>query len=136
MERLQTIPGVGEILSLTWTLEIGEVDRFPSIYQAVSYCGLCSAENSSAGIQYRGPISRKRNRHLQVILIEAAKAAPRWDPCLREIRGRERKRGSRNRATLAVARRRVQLNASDDSNGRKGDLCLCLTDTYHECPTR
>jgi len=38
--RLQTIPGVGEILALTWALEVGEVKRFSSIGQAASYGGL------------------------------------------------------------------------------------------------
>lgn len=28
VERLMTIPGVGVILALTWTLEIGDVTRF------------------------------------------------------------------------------------------------------------
>ena len=41
--RLESIPSVGEILALSWALEVGEVDRFPSIARAVSYCGLTSA---------------------------------------------------------------------------------------------
>ena len=118
VELLQTIPGVGEILSLTWALEVGEIERFPSIAHAVSYCGLCSAEHSSAGLQHRGPISKKRNRHLQVVLIEAAKAAPRWDQRLMEIRDRERLRGSRNRASMAVARRLVAYLVSVDRSGQ------------------
>ena len=118
VELLQTIPGVGEILSLTWALEVGEIERFPSIGQAVSYCGLCSAEHSSAGLQHRGPISKKRNRHLQVVLIEAAKVAPRWAPRLMEIRDRERLRGSKNRASLAVARHLVAYLMSVDRSGQ------------------
>ena len=35
--------------ALTWALEMGEVSRFPSIKQAISYCGLCGDEKSSAG---------------------------------------------------------------------------------------
>jgi transposase len=38
----------------------------------VSYCGLTSALNASAEKQYRGPISKQRNRYLQAVLIEAA----------------------------------------------------------------
>jgi transposase len=30
VRRLRTIPGVGLLTALTWTLEIGEVERFPS----------------------------------------------------------------------------------------------------------
>ena len=43
LELLRTIPGVGEITSLTWALEISDPKRFKSIDNAVSYCGLTSA---------------------------------------------------------------------------------------------
>lgn len=104
--RLMTIPGVGEVTALTWVLEIGDPNRF-SIRQAISYSGLCSAQKESAGKETRGPISKKRNKHLQSVLIEAAKLAPHWNPRLAEIYDRELAKGHRNRATLAVARKLV-----------------------------
>jgi len=107
VQRLMTIPGIGPITALTWTLEVGEVSRFPSLKHAVSYCGLCSAENSSAGVLKRSPISKQRNQHLQTVLIEAAKLAPRWNPDLALLHEKELQRGNRNRATLAVARKLV-----------------------------
>jgi transposase len=107
VERLTTIPSVGLITALTWALEIGEVSRFASLKHAVSYCGLCSAENSSAGIQKRGPISKQRNKHLQMVLIEAAKLAPRWNSDLALLYEKQKQRGNHNRATLAVARKLV-----------------------------
>jgi transposase len=107
VERLSTIPSVGLITALTWALEIGEVSRFASLKHAVSYCGLCSAENSSAGIQKRGPISKQRNKHLQSVLIEAAKLAPRWNADLALLYEKEKQRGNHNRATLAIARKLV-----------------------------
>lgn len=105
--RLQTIKGVGEVTALTWVLEIGEVERFSSVSRAVSYCGLCAAQRESAGKASRGPISKKRNKHLQTVLVEAAKLAPHWNPQLAEIHERELKKGNKNRATLAVARKLV-----------------------------
>src|ERR1035438_6837980 len=48
LERLRTVPGVGPITALTWGLEIGHVGRVRSFKQAISYCGLCGAERSSA----------------------------------------------------------------------------------------
>jgi transposase len=99
--------GVGELTALTWVLEIGDPGRFASIRQAVSYCGLCSAQRESAGKGQRGPISKKRNKHLQTILIEAAKLAPRWNRPLAILPERELQKGNRNRATLAVARKLV-----------------------------
>lgn len=107
VQRLMTIRGVGEVTALTWTLEIGDPLRFSSFRQAISYCGLCSAQRESAGKEQRGPISKKRNKHLQTMLIEAAKIAPHWNPQLAAIHERELKKGNRNRATLAVARRLV-----------------------------
>jgi transposase len=57
LRRLRTIPGVGPITALTWALEFGDTSRFRSIKQAISYCGLCSAEKSSADKVMRTPIS-------------------------------------------------------------------------------
>ena len=107
VERLTSVPGIGPVTALSWALEIGEVSRFPSLKHAVSYCGLCSAENSSAGVQKRSPISKQRNKHLQTVLIEAAKLAPRWNHDLALLHDKEVARGNRNRATLAVARKLV-----------------------------
>ena len=107
VERLKSIDGVGDILALTWALEVGEPERFHSIGHALSYCGLTSAQDSSAGKEKRGPISKQRNKHLQTILIEAAKVGPVWNPVLAAVHERELARGNRNRATLAVARKLV-----------------------------
>jgi len=107
VKRLMTIKGIGEVTALTWVLEIGDPNRFSSIRQAVSYCGLCGAQKESGGKEQRGPISKKRNKHLQTVLIEAAKLAPRWNQQLAEIYTKELERGNRNRATLAVARKLV-----------------------------
>jgi transposase len=79
VQRLRTIPGVGEVTALSWALEIAEPQRFGSIAQVLSYCGLTSAFRSSADKQQRGPLSKQRNAHLQSTLIEAAKLAPRWN---------------------------------------------------------
>ena len=107
VERLMTIPGVGEVTALAWALEVGEPERLASVARGVSYCGLCSAQHNSAGKDQRGPISKKRNKHLQTVLIEAAKLAPRHNAQLEEVHQRELKKGNRNRATLAVARKLV-----------------------------
>lgn len=118
VKLLQTIPGVGEVTSLTWALEIMDVRRIPSIGDAVSYCGLTSALNSSAGKEQRGPLSKQRNAHLQHVLIEAAKLAPRWNQQLAEVYAKELKVGNANQATLAVARKLVAYLMAVDRSGR------------------
>jgi transposase len=67
-----TIPAIGHVTALTWVLEVGEVERFHSVKQAISYCGLCSGEKTSADTSRRMPISKQRHRHLQTVLLEAA----------------------------------------------------------------
>lgn len=117
VERLMSIAGVGEIMALTWVLEMGDPARFSSSRDAISYCGLCSAQRESAGKEQRGPISKKRNKHLQTKLIEAAKLAPHWNPQLAELHEKELTRGNRNRATLAVARKLVEYLLAVDRRG-------------------
>jgi transposase len=107
VERLMSIPAIGPITALTWALEIGEVRRFSSIKKAISYCGLCGAENSSANTVRRTPLSKQRNKHLQTTLIEAAKMAPRNSSELAMLYDTEKQKGNANRATLAVARKLV-----------------------------
>jgi transposase len=118
IERLRTVPGVGPITALTWALEIGDVSRFGSIKQAISYCGLCGAEKSSADKIVRTPISKQRNKHIQSVLVEAAKLAPRQDPDLALVYERERQKGNTNRATLAVARKIVAYLLAVDREKR------------------
>jgi transposase len=107
LQRLRTVPGVGPITALTWALEVGDTSRFHSVKQAISYCGLCSAEKSSADKIMRTPISKQRNKHIQQVLVEAARLAPRYSDELALLYERERQRGNSNRATLAVARKMV-----------------------------
>ncbi|WP_029910397.1 IS110 family transposase [Pelobacter seleniigenes] len=117
VELLMSIAGVGEIMALTWVLEIGDPTRFHSSREAISYCGLCSAQRESAGKEQRGPLSKKRNKHLQTMLIEAAKLAPRWNIQLAELHEKELTKGNCNRATLAVARKLVEYLLAVDRRG-------------------
>lgn len=118
VERLMTIPAVGTVLALTWALEIGDIRRFASLKHVISDCGLCGAERSSAGKQLRTPISKQRNKHLQTMLVEAAKLAPRWYPEMALLYEREKQKGNRNRATLAVARKLAAYLSAVDRGER------------------
>jgi len=119
VELLKTIPGIGEVTALTWILEISDPHRFAKNRQAISYCGLCSAEKESAGKSCRGPISKKRNKHLQHVIIEAAKIAPIWNVQLAIVRTQMIAKGADcNTATLEVARKLVCYMLSVDKSGR------------------
>jgi len=118
--RLMTIGAVGEMTALTWALEIDDPARFANTKHAQSYCGLCSGRNESAGKNKRAPLSKQRNPHLQTILIEAAKLAPRYNPQLEQVHAHAiNELGyNRNRATLAVARKLVCYLLAVDKSGQ------------------
>ena len=129
VELLQTIPGVGEILALTWALETATPKRVRNAGKAASYCGLTSAFRTSGGKQQRGPISKQRNAHLQTMLIEAAKLAPRWNPVLQQVREKELRKGNANQATLTVARKLVAYLLAVDRSRQPFRMRLTAVET-------
>ena len=91
---------------------------FRSIRQAISYCGLCGEEKSSADKVMRTRLSKQRNKHIQRVLVEAAKLAPRQDHDLALVYETEKQKGNANRATLAVARKMVAYLLAMDRGER------------------
>ena len=71
-------------------------------------------------------------RHLQTVLIEAAKLAPRWNPQLAEVHERELERGHRNRATLEVARKLVAYLLAVDKSGKPFRVAQTAGNRRHE----
>ena len=68
------------------------IARFRSIKQAISYCGLCGEERARRRRSMRTPLSKQRNKHIQRVLVEAAKLAPRQNHELALIYERRSKR--------------------------------------------
>ncbi|MGI9069788.1 MAG: transposase [Bryobacteraceae bacterium] len=118
LKNLRTVPGVGPITALTWALEIGDVCRFHSVKQAISYCGLCGDEKSSADKVLRTPLSKQRNKHIQRVLVEAAKLAPKQSHELGLVYEKAKQKGNTNRATIAVARKMVTYLLAVDRGQR------------------
>lgn len=118
VQLLMSVPGVGKITALTWALEIGEVSRIKAAKNAMSYCGLTSAQDTSGGSSRRHRLSKKRNKRLQCILIEAAKLGVIHNDQLRKIYQHERSRSHANRATVLVARKLVAWLLAVDRSGK------------------
>jgi hypothetical protein len=68
------------------------------------------------------PISKQRNKHIQQVLVEAAKLAPRYNHELALVYEREQQGENKNRATLAVARKMVAYMLAVER--RKQDFVL------------
>ena len=77
---LQTIPGIGNILGLTIMLEVGDIDRFPTVGDYSSYCRCVKSERFSNG-KKKGNGNRKNgNKYLAWAYVEAANFAIRYCP--------------------------------------------------------
>ena len=75
--RLMTHPGVGPITALAYVLIIGTTERFQRGRQIGTYVGMIPSEDSSAGKQRLGHITKQGNSLLRYLLVEAAQAAAR-----------------------------------------------------------
>jgi transposase len=78
--QLMTHPGVGPLTALAYVLIIGTPTRFHCGKQIGSYVGMIPSEDSSAGKQRLGHISKQGNSLLRFLLVEAAQAAARINP--------------------------------------------------------
>jgi transposase len=75
IEALQALRGIGFLSAVTIVAEAGDLRRFGSATQFMSYTGAVPREVSSGSHQYRGRITKTGNRALRHILGEAAQHA-------------------------------------------------------------
>jgi transposase len=72
LERLDTIPGIGQRMAEILVAEIGiDMSRFPSAAHLASWAGMCPGNQESAGKRKTGR-TRKGNVWLRAALIESA----------------------------------------------------------------
>ena len=105
VQRLMTHPGVGPITGLAFVLVLGTPQRFRCGKQVGSYLGLIPCEDSSAGKQRLGHLSKQGNVLLRYLLVEAAQAAVRCDAEWRRRFVRLAMRRQRSIAIAAMARK-------------------------------
>ena len=72
VRALMALRGVQLITALTVVAEIGDLTRFTSPRQLMSYLGLVPSESSSGATTRRGGITKTGNGHVRRVLTEAA----------------------------------------------------------------
>jgi transposase len=70
--RLQTMPKVGRIASLTFLAAVDQVARFETSRKLVSYSGLCPTVRSSGERTEYGSISREGRSELRAVWVQIA----------------------------------------------------------------
>jgi transposase len=77
VQRLLEIPGVGPITAMAICLEVGDIGRFSSAKNFVSYCRLVPGAANSGGKQHHKSGSKNGNRYLKIAMTQAAVHAVR-----------------------------------------------------------
>lgn len=101
--KLLTMPGIGQILGLTIMLEVGHIDRFPTVGNYSSYCRCVRSIRTSNG-KITGYGNRKSgNKYLSWAYVEAANFARRFHEVVRSYYERKVARTNRIVAIKAVS---------------------------------
>lgn len=90
-QLLASIPGIGEITSVTLAAYLTPIDRFDNIDQVSAYCGLAPSTYQSGEREFHGHLRSDSHHLLRWILIEAG-----WKTRQYEKRGDVAKAGNRS----------------------------------------
>jgi len=102
-ERLLSIPGIGRILGMTITMEVGDIGRFKTDGDFASYCRTVDARRLSNGKPKADNNRKCGNKYLAWAFVEAANFSRRYDEECRRWYDRKAARTSKVIATKALA---------------------------------
>lgn len=102
-EKLVTIPGIGRILGMTITMEVGEISRFKTDGDFASYCRTVDARRFSNGKQKAENNQKCGNKYLSWAFVEAANFARRHNENCRRWFDRKAAKTCKVLATKALA---------------------------------
>ena len=107
VQRLQSVPGVGPVVALTFRAYVDDVRRFAHAGQVSAAMGLVPREQSSADRRHRGHITKAGPREVRSLLVQAAWACWRstGSGTLRAWTDRVAARRGRRIAVVGLARR-------------------------------
>ena len=100
---LQTIPGIGKILSLTIMLETGTIERFPKVGDFSSYCRKVTSAWTSNNKKKGKGNQKNGNKYLAWAFSEASELSRRYDQGARAFFNRKEAKTNRMVAHKALA---------------------------------
>jgi len=100
---LQTVPGIGKILSLVLLYAIQHIDRFPRVQEFASYCRLIKCAKESNGKRSGTSGAKIGNAHLKWAFSEAAVLFLRENPAGQKFLARLEKKHDKGKALTILA---------------------------------
>jgi transposase len=101
--KLLTMPGIGKILGMTITMEVGDIKRFRTDGDFASYCRTVGAKRLSNGKTKSDNNQKCGNKYLSWAFVEAANFAKRYDENCRRWFDRKKAKTSTVIGTKALA---------------------------------
>ena len=101
--RLQSVPGIGKILSLVLLYEMHTIDRFPRVQDFVSYCRLVKCAKESAGKRDGTSGTKMGNASLKWAFSDAAVLFLRSNPEGQRYFARLEKKHGKGKALTVLA---------------------------------
>ena len=139
LKRLMEIPGIGRVSAWTILAEIGDIKRFPTDKQFVSYCRLVPGSNDSAGKHRHKSGSKDGNRYLKLAFTQAALGAyTHYKPVKKFYQKLQSRRSAfiaRNVVAKQLARTVWHVLAKNQPyKGFKGQMTIKTKTSYWPCP--
>ena len=107
-QYITTIPGVGPVTGATILAEIGDVQRFPAPEKLVAFAGIDPVVYQTGQFEASNTrMSKRGSPYLRHALWQAAFAASRFDPQLRDYYQRKRAEGKAHGTALGAVCRKL-----------------------------
>ncbi len=139
VERLKVLPGFGVVCAWTVVAEIGDITRFPSAKQFVSYCRLVPGAKDSGGKYRHRSKNKDGNRYLRIAFNQAAIIAYTHYPVVKEFYKKVTRRSGKHVARTVVGKELAKivwhmLNKDEAYKGFKGRMTRITTQNYWPQP--
>lgn len=105
---LESIPGIGDLLSLLLSVEIGDIKRFPNDRALASYAGLVPSVSSSGGKTYLGQTSNKSNPYIRWALTEAVTHVVKKDSTYKKFYEKLEIKKGKSKARVAIMHKLIR----------------------------
>jgi transposase len=107
-ELLQSVTGVGEVVSLATIIKTGNFTKFTKARKFACYCGIAPFENTS-GTSIRGKtrVSHLADKEMKTLLEQSARSAIQYDKELKGFYKRRIATGKSKTSTLNIIRNKI-----------------------------
>lgn len=139
IDRLLALPGFGPVVSWTILSEIGDIARFPTAKQFVSYCRLVPGAKDSGGTRRHRRKNKDGNRYLRIAFNQAAIVGYTRYPVVRTFFNKVKRRSGKHVARTVVGKELAKivwhmLTKGEEYKGFKGTMTKLSKEHYWPQP--